>query len=59
MCEECKWKNECHNFDIFRVGCLDFERDTDDVYENLNETQDKMIVGRYVYDNSVETLHFI
>ena len=29
MCEECKWRNICHNFDIFVIECEDFIRDND------------------------------
>lgn len=44
MCEDCKYRDECHNFDLFLVGCEDFDRDDDFEFEEEPLTY---IEGKY------------
>ena len=44
MCEDCKYRDECHNFDLFLVGCEDFDRDDDLEFEEESLTY---IEGKY------------
>lgn len=49
VCEECKYREDCHNFDLFMVGCVDFDKN-ESVVDNdesvINESRN-MILGRY------------
>ena len=44
MCEDCTYRNECHNFDLFLVGCEDFDRDDNFEFEEESLTY---IEGKY------------
>ena len=44
MCENCRYRNECYNFDLFLIDCKDFDRDDNFEFEEESLTY---IEGKY------------